>query len=540
MQTAIELRDYQREVIEEVERRGPGRWLVQLFTGAGKTVIFASLIDQWLGAGQIKRALLLSHRQELVEQPVKYFSHPVGIERGDQRAGWEPVVSASVQTMVKRLDQFDPEEFDLIIIDEAHHAAASTYRKIIDYFRPDTLLGFTATPNRGDGVRLDDVFEDIIVEKDFLWGIENEWLCPVRCYRVDIGYDLAAVRTQAGDYAVGDLEKALSIEGATRAIAEAHERFTTGPTMIFAVSVAHAEDIAKAIPGAVALSAKSKERAEVLERFRAGSVSTIVNCMLFTEGTDLPMIETLIVARPTKSAALYVQMVGRGMRTHDGKQRLTLVDCVGASSLDMCTAPTLVGFDLEAVPEEALDEIEGDLMAELPAKIETRGDTPRTWIRNVQIVRMFAKRRGYRLHDVRWFKHGDGRLTLELPRGRWMEISRPDLRGRAILRTYAGKGRPVASERMQMQKCLDWAFEVLRDRAGDERQLWSLSAWQKWGGAPATEKQRALISRFFRGADPNGFSESGSLTKGEAALILDRVLSSTTPGGMDALEKAVA
>lgn len=99
--------------------------------------------------------LILSHREELVEQPRKYFDCSYGIERAQQHSHGEEVVSASIQTLVRRLSDFDPEDFRLIICDEAHHAAASTYRKIFDYFRPEKLIGFTATPNRGDKVRLD-------------------------------------------------------------------------------------------------------------------------------------------------------------------------------------------------------------------------------------------------------------------------------------------------------------------------------------------------------------------------------------------------
>jgi len=164
--------------------------------------------------------LILSHREELVEQPRKYFDCSYGIERAQQHSHGEEVVSASIQTLVRRLDQFDPEDFRLIICDEAHHAAASTYRKIFDHFRPEKLIGFTATPNRGDKVRLDTVFSKIIFQRDLRWGVQNGYLCNIHCRRVDIGFDLSAVHTRRGDYAPGELDEAM--DGTADAIAEAY------------------------------------------------------------------------------------------------------------------------------------------------------------------------------------------------------------------------------------------------------------------------------------------------------------------------------
>lgn len=140
----MELRPYQAECISTIEAQPPGAYLAQMATGLGKTVTFAN-IPRHGG-----RMLILSHREELVEQPRKYFDCSYGVERAQKRSSGEEVVSASVQSLVRRLDRFDPEDFQFIICDEAHHAAAGTYRQIFDYFRPEKLIGFTATPNRGD------------------------------------------------------------------------------------------------------------------------------------------------------------------------------------------------------------------------------------------------------------------------------------------------------------------------------------------------------------------------------------------------------
>ena len=360
----MELRNYQRECIKTIESQPPGAYLCQMATGLGKTVTFANIPRQG-------RNLILSHREELVRQPMKYYDCSFGIERAGERSHGEEVVSASVQTLVRRLDRFHPDDFDTIIVDEAHHAAANTYRKILDYFKPRLTLGFTATPNRGDKVRLDTVFSDIIFARDLRFGIQNGYLCDIYCMRVNIGYDLSAVHTRAGDYAPGELDEAM--QGTADAIAEAYRRYAKGATLIFAVSVNHANEIAAKIPGAVVVTGNTKDRAAIIERFTRGEIPCIVNCMVFTEGTDIPRVETVIVARPTQSDSLYSQMVGRGLRLYPGKERLTLIDCVGITGrASLCTAPSLLGVDLANVPKNKQDDLEG-LLFELPMKaIELR------------------------------------------------------------------------------------------------------------------------------------------------------------------------
>lgn len=137
----IKLRDYQKEVLDIIDRLEPGSYLIQMATGLGKTATFTNIKRKG-------RVLVLAHREELINQPVKYYNCPVGIEMADKCSNGEEVIIASVMTLIHRLDKFKPEEFDLIIIDEAHHAAATSYKKIINYFKPRLLLGFTATPNR--------------------------------------------------------------------------------------------------------------------------------------------------------------------------------------------------------------------------------------------------------------------------------------------------------------------------------------------------------------------------------------------------------
>ena len=490
----MNLRDYQNECIDTVDTLPPGAYLVQMATGLGKTVTFANIKRRG-------RVLILSHREELVSQPEKYYDCTFGIEQGVHYSDGEEVVSASVQSIARRLDRFKPDDFDMIICDEAHHAAAQSYKKIFSYFRPRLLLGFTATPNRSDGARLNDVFSKIIFRRDLRWGIKNGYLSDIVCRRVDIGYDLSGVHTRMGDYAPGELDEAM--RDTSDAIAEAYRKYAKGATLIFAVSVAHAEAIAAKIPGAVAVTGKTENRADIIKAFSERKIPCIVNCMVFTEGTDIPLVETVIIARPTKSDSLYCQMVGRGLRLHPDKDKLNLIDCVGLSDTgNLCTAPSLLGIDISNIPPKARAQVQGKLF-DLPTKVLKANDTPYSWIRNTEIVDLWAKEQEYNLHDINFFKMPDGSLTLSLPE-RTITIPCQDELGNV-------DGRP-------MQEVIDNIYSELTELEGGSRPLWDRRLTKSWTDKPATEAQLKLIKRKCRDFDVS------ELTRGQASLILNRVM----------------
>jgi len=259
-----------------------------------------------------------------------------------------------------------------------------------------------------------------------------------------------------------------------------------GATLIFAVSVHQAEEIAKRIKGAVVVTGETKDRASIIRAFTAGEISCIVNCMVFTEGTDIPRVETVIIARPTQSDTLYAQMVGRGLRLYPGKQRLELIDCVGITGkASLCTAPSLLGIDMENVPKRKAQDIEGDLF-ELPAKIAAASDTPESWIKNIQLVDLWAQEQKFQTHDVNWFKMPDGSLVCSLSNKQCITIRCPDALGMVNL---------PDGTRCGMQEALDRAYlTLIRDHPND-RMLWDLAQVKKWGRAPATMKQLEQIKK---------------------------------------------
>lgn len=495
----LKLRDYQEEVLEIIDNLKSGAYLIQMATGLGKTATFTNIKRKG-------RVLVLAHREELITQPIKYYNCSVGIEMASQHSNGEEVVIASIMSLTHRLDKFKPDEFDTIIIDEAHHAAAQSYKKIINYFTPRLLLGFTATPNRGDKVRLDDVFQKIIFQKDLKWAIKNKYLTDIECLRVNIGYDISKVARRMGDFAIGELDKTMNTDILNGAILEAYQKYAKGQTLIFATSVEHAQNIAKLIPNAVAVTADTKNRSELIEKFTKREIPCLVNCMIFTEGTDMPLVETVMIARPTSNSSLYTQMVGRGLRLYPGKEKLTLIDLVGTTGkANLCTAPTLLGIDMENVPKSKRDEIQGDLF-DLPDLIQELSDTPESWIRNIEYVNLWAKEQSYDTHNVNWFKMPNGDFVCTLKNFKLIIPAQDEL-GETVL--YGKK--------IKMQEAFDLAYKYLCENFEEQKYIWDVKQIKRWGKSEASEKQKTIIKRICKDLDVS------ELTKSQASQILNRL-----------------
>ncbi|WP_369123508.1 helicase-related protein [Butyrivibrio sp.] len=417
-----------------------------------------------------------------------------------------------------------------VLVHNCHHAAAKTYRKIYDYFKPRLHLGFTATPARGDHIRLDDIYSSIIYKKDILWGIQNKWLCDINCLRVDIGYDIRRVKVHRGDYDIGQLSAILNQKKANEGIAEAYKKYAKGQTVIFAVSVEHAEAIAEYIEGAVIISASTPNRQEILDKFMKRDIPCLVNCMILTEGTDLPLIETIIIARPTRNTSLYQQMVGRGLRLYPGKTDLTLIDCVGTAEVnDLCTAPSLLGIDMSQVPEKKRDKITGKL-TEMQAKVTMLVDmTPEAWILSYRQLNLFMQRNKYDDCGVRYNMSADGSMLCSLKQQMTISITPPDQLGmsRCIFK-YIQNGQMITkhTDLVPLQTLFTKVRAFLDRNFDTQRYLWDKSLSNIWSSQPASDKQIEFINRLqeqhsdetdFSGFDPE------KITKGEASIVIDRL-----------------
>ncbi len=371
----VKLRDYQRECLNAIFERyqsGIRRQLTCLPTGSGKTVIFAEFPRYFKMKNQM---LVLAHRQELLDQACDKIrrANPelrVEVEQAGRNADPDcHVVVASVPTLgrkeSKRLRRLDPDRFFLIVVDEAHHATAETYKRVLEYFgvfAPDTrklLVGFTATPKRGDGVGLDAVFQEIVFSKALPEMIKAGFLSPVAGYRVETEIDLSRVKTRMGDFVASQLSEAVNVVERNDMIVKVFRSHLEGrQTLCFCVDVAHAHSLAGAFDregirsAAVTGDMDRSERAKVLEDFSDGRIQVLANCMVLTEGYDEPTVEGIILARPTKSALLYTQMIGRGTRLHPGKENVTIIDIVDMTREHSLTSlPGLFGlsdkFNLE-------------------------------------------------------------------------------------------------------------------------------------------------------------------------------------------------
>lgn len=337
----VTLRPYQKECLDIIAKQEPGAYLINMATGLGKTVTFANIQRQG-------RMLLLSHREELVKQPKKYFSCSYGIEMASSYSNGEEVVSASVMSLVRRLNRFKPNDFDIIIVDECHHSVAPTYRKILNYFKPRLVLGFTATANRADKQALGEIFEKIIYDRDLKWGIDNGYLSPIRAERVDLKLDMDKIRQINGDFDPKQLAKAVDTPARNKAIAKAYKELAVGQTIVFAASVAHANHLAQYIPSSVVVTGETPNREQVIKDFTARKFRVLINCMVFTEGTDMPLIETVMICRPTCNHSLYAQMIGRGLRLSEGKSETVVIDCMGVSKrCKLVTVPHLFNVDMD-------------------------------------------------------------------------------------------------------------------------------------------------------------------------------------------------
>ncbi len=368
------LRDYQVSAVEACERaaaEGRRRALVASPTGTGKTVAFAALIRRRKG-----RALVVAHRDELLAQAKEKLvtagiaAETIGLVKAGSDETTAPVVLASIQTLARasRRDRLvaamrDAGPFATVVVDEAHHTPARSYQALLDAVETEETLttGWTATPRR-QGVY--ESFGAPVFSRDLVDMIAAGWLCDLRGRRVGIDLDTGTVRRSHGDFVEGDLARALGAAGAPGAIVRAWRRWGEGrPTLAFTAGVDLAHETAQAFGtagvAAEALdgSAGAEQRAAVLDRFRTGATTVLVNCALFVEGVDLPHVGCVVIGRPTLSPLLYAQMVGRGTRLAPGKADCLILDLVGASDAhDLSHLAMGEGADLRQLAGLPLDD----------------------------------------------------------------------------------------------------------------------------------------------------------------------------------------
>lgn len=351
----MELRPYQnaaRDAILNQWNDGIGRTLLILPTGCGKTIVFAKVIEERVRRGG--NVLVLAHREELLQQASDKLATATGLMTALEKAesssvdSWFNVTVGSVQTLqnAKRLERFAHDHFDTIVVDEAHHAVSSSYRRVLDYFKDARVLGVTATADRGDKRNLGEVFETIAYEYTLVKAIREGYLSPIKALTLPLSIDLAGVKVQSGDFQAAALGSALDpyLAQIARLMTE---HCKNRKTVVFLPLVATSQKMCELLNAAgltaAEVNGESKDRAEVLADFHAGRYQVLCNSMLLTEGWDEPAVDCIVCLRPTKVRALYAQIVGRGTRLAPGKKELLLLDFLWQTEKhDLCRPAHLI------------------------------------------------------------------------------------------------------------------------------------------------------------------------------------------------------
>ena len=339
----IELKEHQKTAVENLNRmRAEGESIALLYhaTGTGKTVTAVSDAKDVGG-----KTLFLAHTKELIEQAKQTFDTlwpevPSGFYVAEQKEKDSYVVCGSIQSVARNLDEFKPDDFRYLVIDECHHGTADTYRQILSYFRPEFTLGLTATPERADGEDLLELFRNVAHKLDLKTAVEIGELAPIRCIRIKTNVDLSAVRINGIKYNSRDLENKLFVPERNQVIVDTYLNYVGNKkTVVFCASVKHAEEIASHFREqgvaceAVSGLTKPALRREIIERYEYGDLNLLCACDLLNEGWDSPRTEVLFMARPTMSKTVYLQQLGRGMRKYPGKEYLMVFDFIDNANL---------------------------------------------------------------------------------------------------------------------------------------------------------------------------------------------------------------
>lgn len=348
----VSLRDYQKENKSRIyelwkEKRSV---MLQMPTGTGKTRLFSSLLKDIQNYSADKDisidCLVMVHRQELVEQIVGELHRNYGLEAGIIQAGYKQdaernIQVASVQTLSRRLHIWKEKQFDIVIVDEAHHVPAESYKNIINSYPTAKLLGVTATPYRLSGEGFTDIFEELIISPSVKQFIEKGVLSQYDYYSVrensEIQRELDNITTfQNGDYTDADMTRVCDNDHIRAQIVETYQKYALGKKgIIYTINKIHnknlCSDFNKVGIKTVAIDSQTPSdiRKRYIEDFKCGLIDIICNVNIFSEGFDCPDIEFIQLARPTQSLSMYLQQIGRGLRYSKGKEKCLFLDNVG-------------------------------------------------------------------------------------------------------------------------------------------------------------------------------------------------------------------
>lgn len=576
----MNLRGYQMEAlqaIKEAYRRGVRKQIVNLPTGCGKTIIFSALRGRSFMQLD-SRMLILVHREELVQQ-AKDKMHAmhdwvnVSLEKAKDRPHFvsghavfddlfEHVVIASVASLSRdnRLSSYQRDAFSVIVVDECHHATAASYQKILDYFDgANVIVGVTATPFRSDGVDLAAIFDEIVYRAAMPEMIDSGWLVPIRGYRVSTGVDISGVKTSAGDFQIGMLSAHVNTEDRNAICVKAYRDISKeGKAIVFCVDVAHSHAMASIFQahGYKAASVWGDmdvvDRKETLSRFANGELRVLTNCALLTEGFDEPSIDTVIMARPTKSSLLYAQMLGRGTRLHGTanylddmgyKENLKCIDVTDSEDMHKAIRiGDLFGIgdlDIEGRDVNEAQKTIREILTQYPGLDLTSVDTISNLeeiVMNVEDVSLYIPKipeEVLQCSSFSWVKLSYGEYRLSLLDGEHL-VTKENAMGKYEVTAHIGMqnedktdivgwvgipiGHPLMRQQMTFRESIRAGDAWVQEHKTSQQNMVSSNA--HWRQKPASEKQMRYLARL-------GVKVGGQhLTSGEVNILIDRAQAS--------------
>lgn len=367
-----ELREYQESTAARFREAllDTGRAQIVLATGLGKTIVMADVVADLLQDGLVVPGtiLVLAHTKELVQQLHRSFWYQLPkwvpthqLLEGETPTFWDGITFATVQSVTSRLESLP--EFGLILVDEAHHIGASTFRLAIDALKPRMIGGVTATPWRGDGYDLDEILGPPVVQIGIAEGLRKGFLSEVDYRLMADNLDWEFVqRASRHKYSLSQLNRKLIIptrdEEAVRAIKATFEADSRRSAIVFSPTIAHAEHFAAMLrrydfrAEALSSSMSARDRDAAMARFRSGEIQIVTTVDLFNEGVDVPDVDLIIFMRVTHSRRIFVQQLGRGLRLRPNKNKVVVLDFV----TDLRRVAEVVELD-RAIKSDAIEHL---------------------------------------------------------------------------------------------------------------------------------------------------------------------------------------
>jgi len=518
----IELRDYQKTCVEKILSKfkdGVRRQAVQLPTGSGKTLVMGALAHSFG-----KKTLVLAHRRELIFQAQEKFQliyppESIGVCMGSLNELDADVVIASIQTCSRdsRLEELKARKFDLILVDEAHHASAPSYKNVIDSLLSENglLLGVSATLSKKgeDGEdELSDVFEEVTYSRGIAEMISEGYLSPIQGRRILTRCNLGRIEVARGDFIQEQLSEAVNTPERNRFIVEKYIEHAQGKkAAAFCVDVAHCKAMAQSF-NAASIPTKAvygdmppEERSAALRDFKTGALKVLTSCGVLLEGYDEPTLAVVLMARPTKSRTLYVQAIGRALRTHPSKECAYILDFTdeGHRLDEVVTLATTIPcaqfeYEIEDDEEEEEGEVEEQEKKERTISIRKECDKEIELIGSPRLMWVS-------LNENYWSLIDDNKNEI---------VIEGNAQGKFTAQVYYANGfrESIVSNPLPLDYCASICDEYARKNLS----LKFANIYADWAseGVEATEKQVQLL--LSRGINPEGMSRK------EAALAIRR------------------